>query len=255
LIEITSSSDLENLTLLGGNAAPGRTLETFPNHHPQRDYTVTMQTKEFTCLCPMTGQPDFAQLTIRYIPDKLLLESKSLKLYLSSFRSEGGFHEHVANTILDDIVKAVAPRWCKVNAEFAVRGGIAITVEGEYHKTLPAMPARANSEPYASISKEGTEKVSGAETRRREAPRRREKERDRGYPEREQKEFPRRKYQAKPDDNPAEQVKRRWQQGARPEKKDYAAPHWEDRPPVEPRKSERRTTKSLGQTRTWRKRT
>ena len=132
--EITSASDLDGLTLLGKEAQPGRTLEVFPNHHPERDYTVTLITGEFTCLCPVTGQPDFARITIRYIPDKSIVESKSLKLYLASFRNEGAFHEHVTNAILDDLVKTIAPRWCKVSAEFAVRGGIAITVDAEYKK-------------------------------------------------------------------------------------------------------------------------
>ncbi len=132
--EITSASDLDGLTLLGKEAQPGRILEAFPNHHPERDYTVTLMTGEFTCLCPLTGQPDFARITIRYIPDKSIVESKSLKLYLASFRNEGAFHEHVTNAILDDLVKTIAPRWCKVSAEFAVRGGIAITVDAEYKK-------------------------------------------------------------------------------------------------------------------------
>jgi len=88
---------------------PSRRLEAFPNHHPERDYVVTMHTEEFTCVCPLTGQPDFAKLKIQYIPDKRVLESKSLKLYLHSFRAEGTFHEHVINVILDDIVGALAP--------------------------------------------------------------------------------------------------------------------------------------------------
>ncbi len=114
--------------------APVRKLETFPNHHPDRDYVVTLRTDEFTCVCPATGQPDFARLIIQYTPDKRVVESKSLKLYLWSFRNEGSFHEHVTNVILDDLVKALAPRWCKVTADFAVRGGIGITVEAEYGK-------------------------------------------------------------------------------------------------------------------------
>jgi 7-cyano-7-deazaguanine reductase len=109
-------------------------LEAFPNHHPERDYVVTMLTEEFTCVCPLTGQPDFAKLKIQYIPDKLVLESKSLKLYLHSFRNEGTFHEHVINCVLDDIVGALAPRWCKITADFAVRGGIGICVDAEYKK-------------------------------------------------------------------------------------------------------------------------
>jgi len=128
----TKKIDLAGLTLLGNKAKPVRKLETFPNHNDSRDYTVTLQTEEFTCVCPKTGQPDFAKIKIQYIPDKKIIESKSLKLYLWSFRDEGVFHEHVTNIILDDLVAALKPRWCKVSAEFAVRGGIAITVDAEY---------------------------------------------------------------------------------------------------------------------------
>ncbi len=130
----TRTSDLEGLTLLGNKTEPVRKLETFPNHHPERDYTVTMETEEFTTLCPLTGQPDFARISIRYIPDQKILESKSLKLYLWSFRNQGSFHEHLTNVILDDVVTALAPRFCKVTACFAVRGGISITIEAEYSK-------------------------------------------------------------------------------------------------------------------------
>ena len=132
--KMTKKSDLRDLSLLSRGAKPGKKLETFPNHHPQRDYVVTLGTEEFTCVCPATGQPDFARLKIQYIPDEKILESKSLKLYLWSFRSEGVFHEHVTNVILDDLVKALEPRWCKVTAEFSVRGGISITVEAEHRK-------------------------------------------------------------------------------------------------------------------------
>ncbi len=130
-----TGGDFEHLTLLGsGRAAkPLRKLETFPNR-AARDYTVTLSTDEFTCVCPMTGQPDFAKIKIQYIPGKKIVESKSLKLYFWSFRNEGVFHEHVTNIILDDLVAALAPRWCRVTAEFAVRGGIAITVEAEYRR-------------------------------------------------------------------------------------------------------------------------
>ncbi len=132
---MTAQEDLEGLTLLKRKKAkPSRRLETFPNHHPERNYVVTLRTEEFTCVCPATGQPDFAKLTIQYIPDKKILESKSLKLYLWSFRQQGIFHEHVTNVILDDLVRVLQPRWCKVAAEFAVRGGISITVEAEYKK-------------------------------------------------------------------------------------------------------------------------
>ena len=132
MAKITQKTDFQNLTLLGRKSRPIRRLETFPNHHPGRNYTVTLKTEEFTCVCPKTGQPDFAKLTIQYIPDRKIVESKSLKLYLWSYRSQGVFHEHGINAILDDLVGALRPRWCKVTGEFAVRGGIAITVEAEY---------------------------------------------------------------------------------------------------------------------------
>jgi 7-cyano-7-deazaguanine reductase len=132
--KLTTELDLDRLTILGKESMPSRKLETFPNHHPKRDYMVTMHTEEFTCVCPLTGQPDFAKIKIQYIPDKLILESKSLKLYLQSFRNEGTFHEHVTNVILDDIVTALAPRWCKITADFTVRGGIGISVDAEFKK-------------------------------------------------------------------------------------------------------------------------
>ncbi len=130
----TQKSDLNGLTLLRRDAKPTKKLETFPNHHPGRDYVVTLKTEEFTCVCPATGQPDYAKLTIQYIPNKKIVESKSLKLYLWSYRDEGVFHEHVTNVILDDLVSVLKPRWCKVTADFSVRGGISITVEAEYRK-------------------------------------------------------------------------------------------------------------------------
>ena len=132
--KLTTELDLDRLTILGKESIPSRKLETFPNHHPKRDYMVTMHTEEFTCVCPLTGQPDFAKIKIQYIPDQLILESKSLKLYLQSFRNEGTFHEHVTNVILDDIVAALAPRWCKITADFTVRGGIGISVDAEFKK-------------------------------------------------------------------------------------------------------------------------
>jgi 7-cyano-7-deazaguanine reductase len=132
-VQLTQSSDLSELTLLGQNTTqPAKNLETFPNRHPNRDYTITLTTDEFTCVCPATGQPDFAKITIRYIPDQRIVESKSLKLYFWSYRNEGVFHEHVTNVILDDLVAALDPRWCQVVAEFSVRGGIAITVQAEH---------------------------------------------------------------------------------------------------------------------------
>jgi len=130
----TQESDLDGLTLLRRHAEPTKKLETFPNRHPERNYVVTLKTEEFTCVCPATGQPDFARLNIQYIPDKRIVESKSLKLYLWSYRDEGVFHEHVTNVILDDLVSVLKPRWCKVTADFAVRGGISITIDAEYKK-------------------------------------------------------------------------------------------------------------------------
>lgn len=137
----SQETDLANLTLLGRETTqPSKNLETFPNHHPGRDYTVTLSTDEFTCVCPATDQPDFAKLTISYIPNQLIVESKSLKLYLWSYRNEGVFHEHVTNVILDDLVAALKPRWCSVRSDFGVRGGITISVHAEFfaddHKSL-----------------------------------------------------------------------------------------------------------------------
>ena len=126
---LTQESDLAGLSLLGNSSSqPNKKLETFPNRHPARDYTITLTTDEFTCICPATQQPDFAKLTIYYIPDEKIVESKSLKLYLWSYRNEGVFHEHVANVILDDLVAVLEPRWCNVIADFGVRGGISISI-------------------------------------------------------------------------------------------------------------------------------
>ena len=107
---------------------PGKELETFPNPRPERDYEIRFTCPEFTCLCPRTGQPDFATFTITYVPDETCVELKSLKLYLWSFRDEGHFHEAVTNRILDDLVAATAPRQMELEAEFYVRGGITTTV-------------------------------------------------------------------------------------------------------------------------------
>ena len=101
-------------------------LDAFPNRNPDRDYWVTFTAPEFTTLCPKTGQPDFATLTIRYIPSKLLVESKSLKLYLFGFRNHGDFHEDVVNVIYDDLVKLLKPKYMEVIGKFAARGGISI---------------------------------------------------------------------------------------------------------------------------------
>ena len=111
---------------------PSRDLDTFPNPHPERDYEVCLSCPEFTCLCPVTGQPDFATFTIRYCPDQTCVELKSLKLYLWSFRDQGAFHEAVTNQVLDDLVAAIAPRRMEVEADFNVRGGIHTVVTARY---------------------------------------------------------------------------------------------------------------------------
>jgi 7-cyano-7-deazaguanine reductase len=114
---------------------PSRALETFPNPAPQRDYTIRMTIPEFTCLCPKTGQPDFATLKLEFVPDELCVELKALKLYVWSFRDRGTFHEAVTNEILGDLVAAIAPRFMRLTAEFNVRGGIYTTVVVEHTKT------------------------------------------------------------------------------------------------------------------------
>jgi 7-cyano-7-deazaguanine reductase len=135
---MTEPSDLDGLTILGQEAQPSKKLETFPNRSPGRYYLVSLETDEFTCVCPATGQPDFATIRIQYVPDEKIVESKSLKLYFWSFRNEGVFHEHVVNQILDDLVESLDPHWCKVSGEFKIRGGIGITVESEQIKTSQA---------------------------------------------------------------------------------------------------------------------
>ncbi len=107
---------------------PSRDLQTFDNPNPERDYEVRFETSEFTCVCPLTGQPDFATLRIRYVPDATCVELKSLKLYLWSFRDQGHFHEAVTNRILTDLVELLAPRSLTVEGSFNIRGGIATTV-------------------------------------------------------------------------------------------------------------------------------
>jgi 7-cyano-7-deazaguanine reductase len=111
---------------------PSKRLETFTNANPERDYEISFDCPEFTCLCPRTGQPDFATIRIRYVPDRLCVELKSLKLYLWSFRNEGHFHEAVTNRILDDLVKATRPRRMTVVGDFYVRGGIHTVVTANY---------------------------------------------------------------------------------------------------------------------------
>ena len=114
---------------------PTKALEVFENPQQERDYTIRIRVPEFTCLCPKTGQPDFAELTIEYIPDLLCVELKSLKLYAWSFRDEGAFHEDVTNQILQDLVAATTPRFMRLTAEFNVRGGIYTTVVVEHRAT------------------------------------------------------------------------------------------------------------------------
>jgi 7-cyano-7-deazaguanine reductase len=113
-------------------SAPSRSLDVFPNPAPQRDYVIQFQVPEFTCHCPLTGQPDFAHFTIDMIADRLCVELKSLKMYMWSYRDEGAFHEKVTNAILDDIVKATRPRFIRITAKWYVRGGIYTNVVAEH---------------------------------------------------------------------------------------------------------------------------
>jgi len=114
------------------STSPSKQLDTFPNPHPQRDYEIEFSCPEFTCVCPMTGQPDFADFTITYIPDATCVELKSLKLYLWTFRDEGHFHEDVTNIILNDLVAATRPRRMTVEGAFNVRGGIKTVVRATH---------------------------------------------------------------------------------------------------------------------------
>ena len=113
---------------------PSKALDTFPNPSPQRDFHIHIQIPEFTCLCPLTGQPDFATLILDYVPDGKCVELKSLKLYAWSFRNEGVFHEKVTNQILDDLAKATSPRFMRLTAKWWVRGGIYTNVVAEHRK-------------------------------------------------------------------------------------------------------------------------
>ena len=113
---------------------PSKTIETFPNPEPTRDYVIESICPEFTSICPKTGQPDFGKIIIRYTPDKLCYELKSLKLYLWSFRNEGAFHEKVTNEILTDLVKACDPRWIEVIGDFNIRGGITTKITASHTK-------------------------------------------------------------------------------------------------------------------------
>ena len=120
---------------------PSKTLETFDNPRPDRDFTIRIDMPEFTCLCPKTGQPDFATLHLEYVPDAKCVELKSLKLYIWSYRDEGAFHEAITNRILDDLVAATQPRFMRLTARFNVRGGVYTNVVAEHRKTGWQAPA------------------------------------------------------------------------------------------------------------------
>lgn len=124
------------------STTPSKTLDTFDNPKVDRDFTIRIETPEFTCLCPMTGQPDFATLKLEYIPDKLCVELKSFKLYIWSYRDEGAFHEAVTNRILDDLVAAISPRFMRLTAKFNVRGGVYTDVIAEHQADgwVPPVP-------------------------------------------------------------------------------------------------------------------
>jgi 7-cyano-7-deazaguanine reductase len=138
-----SSKKYPGLTLLGRSEAAfpkspqHARLETFPNAHPDRDYEIRIECPEFTSLCPVTGQPDFAEITIDYIPGRQCVETKSLKLYLASYRNVPAFNEKLINDILDDLVRACRPRRMKVRGQFVPRGGLALSVAVEYPAPAP----------------------------------------------------------------------------------------------------------------------
>lgn len=123
-------------------SAPSKELQVFANPAPERDYVIRFDVPEFTCLCPLTGQPDFAHFTIEIVPDRLCVELKSLKMYFWSYRNEGAFHEKVTNAIVDDIVRTIAPRFIRLAADWYVRGGIRTWVTAEHRKKgwKPAAP-------------------------------------------------------------------------------------------------------------------
>ena len=132
-------------------SAPSKELHAFPNPAPGRDYVLRFEVPEFTCVCPLTGQPDFARFVIEMVPDKLCVELKSLKMYFWSYRNEGAFHEKVTNTIVDDLVAAVKPRYVRVHAEWFVRGGIGTWITAEHRKKgwKPAVPVDLGTLPPA----------------------------------------------------------------------------------------------------------
>jgi 7-cyano-7-deazaguanine reductase len=131
---------------------PSRNLETFENPNPGRDFMIHMEIPEFTCLCPKTGQPDFATLELDYVPDRRCVELKSLKLYIGSYRDEGAFHEAVTNRILDDLAAATKPRFMRLTARFNVRGGIFTHVVAEHRKRGWKPPARVDVGEFPAAS-------------------------------------------------------------------------------------------------------
>jgi len=134
------------------STSPSKTLDTFQNPAPGRDYLIHFEIPEFTCLCPLTGQPDFATMTIDCIADKLCVELKSLKLYFWSYRNEGAFHEAVTNKILDDLVATIAPRYLKLTAKWYVRGGIFTHVVVEHRATGWTPAPRVELDHFAPVS-------------------------------------------------------------------------------------------------------
>ena len=134
----TSKKDLSSLTKLGKPSKAEKTLEVFPSHAKPGSMEVRLECTEFTCVCPLTGQPDFAEIEIVYVPDKYIVESKSMKLYLETYRNEGVFHEHLAIGIAEDFNKFVKPKSVEVTAHFHSRGGIAISAK--YKKTPKTAP-------------------------------------------------------------------------------------------------------------------
>lgn len=133
-------------------AQPSRTLETFANPKPERDFHIHMEIPEFTCLCPKTGQPDFAHFTLDYIADQRCVELKSLKLYMWSYRDEGAFHEAVTNRILDDLVAATDPRFMRLTARWYVRGGVFTNVVAEHRKPGWVPPVRVDLQDFEQQS-------------------------------------------------------------------------------------------------------
>lgn len=147
------------MTQAPGPPAP-ELLEVFPNPHPERDYLIRIRIPEFTCLCPKTGQPDFATLLLEYVPERSCVELKSLKLYIWSYRNQGAFHEAVTNRILDDLARRMEPRFARLTAEFNVRGGIYTSVTAEHRRpgwqppapvVLPAPSIAPFHQPVASV--------------------------------------------------------------------------------------------------------